>query len=155
MSNTRKSGQASATEVLMIFLITAAMLLLALQIPKIINDMWTLVSLASAEAVARNLAGLITISHAAAESVTIDYAGEDKNVLYDIEVEGRLVKVNAMQISHSILLESSEPEKKSFSFSMGTAKIAVDVDASLSGLNVFRINKNRIEGHDICTMGAG
>lgn len=131
-------GQASATEILMTILLSAAIIALILQVPKIMRDFADLIVFASAEGTARGLAGMITISGAAPDSINIYYTVEDEAVNYDIEIKNRLVHITGIRSGSSNIQIKGGPEAK------GWAKIAVsDISDFWGNVGYFVINKTR------------
>jgi len=138
-------GAGEWAEVLVTVLLAASILFLVFQIPEMVGNIASLISLASAEATARDLGGLITISGSAQDSITITYEGADESLFYDIEIKDRLVHIT------NIRKESGEPIGMIFGSTMktGWGKTAVDGISEEFGLvNIFTIEKTRVVEED-------
>lgn len=134
-----KKGQAILTETLLIIFLSAAIVVAALQIPRIIKDFIDLMTLASAEATARDLAGLITVSGAATDSATIKYEGEDYDIFYDVRIEDRIVYVTGVRKEGELIMETEYSP-----LTTGWGKIAVgDISRIFIDTRVFNAEKIR------------
>jgi len=120
-------GQAAVTEVLLTVFIMAALAVSFMLLPKTIQEMIKMLSLASAEVVARDLAGLISVSGTAPGRIYINY-DPPGDVRYDVWIEGRVVNVKA----------GEKPE-------VGSAKIWVEFDATLEDVTRFNLTKSEVD----------
>jgi hypothetical protein len=105
VTKTSKKGQGSLIETFLILFMSVGIVVAGFQLPRIIDSFVELMTLASAEATARNLAGMITVSGAAADSAIITYTGPDEDISYDIRIENRYVFVTAVRENGEIILE--------------------------------------------------
>ncbi len=144
-----RKGDSSLMEILVTVLFAVGILFVAFQIPAIINQMFSLFAVASADATARDLGGLISISGAAIESAEIKYAGADENVVYDVDVENKLVKVTALDI------DTLEPLSITTSILNGYSKIPFEVHSHVDSARFFSIEKSLNEAEAEYKMGAG
>ena len=113
-------------------------MLLALKIPDLIGDVVTMLSLQSAEKVARDLGGMITVSGAATDSMTIYYQAESEDVSYDIEIKDRMVHIKGITGGEGGTIMSGT------TVSTGWGKIGVgQISEDLGYVNTFLIKKTR------------
>jgi hypothetical protein len=141
-------GATEWMEVLTIICVSALVVMLAFMVPKMIEDMASLFALGSAEAVARDLAGLITISGAAFDDASISYVGADERIAYDVNITARLVSVQAFRVTGGAGARVLEPIGGIEAMEHGYGKIPFDVEASVKGENDFDITKSA-PGYDI------
>ena len=88
-------GAAEITEVLSLIAIGASLIFFFVVImPKFITTMFNMMAVNSADAVARNLAGFITISGAATDRITINYATQS---LYTVSIIDRISYVQLLE----------------------------------------------------------
>lgn len=129
-------GQSEVIEIL-VFIAFAFVfvLLLAVILPKYLSDINKLFSLISADVVAKDLSGLITVSGVAANKITIYYSPSDV-VTYNVDIKDRIVNVELLE-SKDKVKEKSSPEKT-----------AVDPQLQESNVNSFTIMKS-IENNQI------
>lgn len=124
-------GQASIVSIvgivaiIVIFVSVAATIFL----PGMIADMYAEIALVSAEVVARDLAGFITISGAATDSITIYYIPSEQHK-YDVAIGNRIVDVKLLTVEYGMKGQA-------------IAKTAVDPAASRENVNSFTIKKWR------------
>lgn len=139
LDKTSRKGQGSLMETLLIIFLSVAIVAVAFQIPRIIDSFVDLMTLASAEATARDLAGMITVSGAATDDAVIKYKGTDADISYDVKIEERFVYVTGVRKDGELIMESGQPTGTT-----GVAKTAVgDIHRTLVERNVFNIKKNR------------
>jgi hypothetical protein len=106
-------------------------------LPDMIADLMAFLSTFSAEVVSRNVAGLITISAAAPDEITIDYSPSN-DFYYDVDINNRVVHVKLLTEKFMMKGES-------------TIKAGIDSTCSqgppcqFSNVNYFRIEKNLVE----------
>lgn len=133
-----KTGTAEM-EVLMTVVIAAIILMILPKIPEMVSEIASLIAVASAEATARDLGGLITTSGAAIEDATITYMGADEQIVYDVTIEDGIITVKA--------LDADTLEPLSFAPAMlyGSSKIPFDVSANIRATNTFTIDKSLYE----------
>jgi hypothetical protein len=141
-----KKGQSGWIEILMTILMAAAIVTVAFQIPRMMQDFADLITLASAEATARSLAGLITVSGAAPDSITIIYESEGEDAFYDVKIEDRIVYITGLTTG------GDAPERvKTLEgpLTEGWAKIAVGyLNKDFKSVRVFTIEKERLVAGD-------
>jgi hypothetical protein len=136
LSNKRGTAE---IEILTTVVIAAIALMILPIIPEMVSEIASLVAVASAEATARDLGGLITISGAAIEDVTMTYMGADAQIVYDVTIENGIITVKA--------LDADKLEPLSFAPAMlyGYSKIPFDVSANIRATNIFTIDKSLYE----------
>lgn len=137
-----RKGQGGWAEVLMTVFIAAAVTSVAFQIPRMVQDFASLLAVASAEGTARDLAGLITISGASTDSIKIVYENEGEEIIYDVYIEDRVVKITSLRYEGDPVEKVTTLETPIIK---GWAKIAVgELSEYLVGVKVFTIEKERI-----------
>ncbi len=122
-------GQAQVTEILTTLGIAVLTVSLIFIVPKLLNDFIKMMILAKAEIVARDIAGLITVSGAAPEEIIIHYETPSEDITYNVDIDGRVVNVE-------MLGEEKIIEKSS-------SRSGVDPDTSLKDAKTFTILKIR------------
>lgn len=133
-------GQGEWSEVLLTMVFAAGMILVAAQIPKILQDTVALLTLASAEATARDLGGAITASGAATDSAYVRYESEIASIVYDISIAGREVSITDMRT-----IDDAHISKIGSTTRTGLAKTAVDAECDFTSVRIFGIEKSRDE----------
>jgi hypothetical protein len=118
--------------------LAAGMILVAAQIPKILQDTVALLALASAEATARDLGGIITVSGAATDAAYVRYESEIPSMVYDVSIAGREVSITDMRSA-----DEGYVARVSSSVKTGLAKTAVDAEGSFTGVRIFGVEKSR------------
>jgi len=149
-------GQAEWNEVMTLIFVAVAILMIALAVPQIIDNMTSLFALASAEAVARDLSGLVTVSGAAIEKATISYEGVDSNIVYRVDIGNRLVAVDAFRVANRAGVRTMERVGGSTALEHGVSRIPFQVSATISGSNTFTITKSVLpdgSNYDIQVIG--
>ena len=151
-------GQGEWSEVLMTVLLAACILFLLFKIPEIVGDIVTMLSLASGEATARDLGGLITISGSAQDSMTITYEGADESIFYDVEIKDRIVYITNIRRESGEAIDIMKGTLGA-TVKTGWGKTAVDgISEEFELVNIFTIKKNRIveedETHDAYDVSA-
>lgn len=138
----RKGAGNPMMEVLLIIVAAGIGLIIITLVPGMLRDMFSLLSLASAETTARDLGGLITISAAAMEDVKIQYTGANEKIVYDVMIKDKIIEVRAFDA------DTLEPLDMATSMIYGYSKIPFDITTSISATNVFTIDKllNEDEG---------
>ena len=131
-------GQGEWSEVLLTVVLSVCIVILAFQVPRIMMDVATLLTIASAEGTARDLAGLITISGAAQDMATITYEGENPTVSYDITIRNRMVTITGLK------KDSEEIKNFELPIKTGWGKIAIDPSGDFRNATTFTIKKNRL-----------
>lgn len=135
-------GQGGWAEILMTVFIAAAVTSVAFQIPRMVQDFAALLAVASAEGTARDLAGLITISGASTDSIKIVYENEGEDLVYDVYIEDRVVKITALRHEGDPIEKVTTLETPIIK---GWAKIAVgELSKYFVNVRVFTIEKSRI-----------
>jgi hypothetical protein len=122
----------------MTMVFAAGMILVAAQIPRILEDTLGLLVLSSAEATARDLGGMITVSGVGTDSTYVRYESEASGMVYDVSLAGRYVNINDMRA-----LDESSVSRISSSTTNGLAKIAVDAAGSFTSVRIFGVEKTR------------
>ncbi len=136
--NLNSKGQGEMTDVLMTVILSICVLAVAFKVPEIIDDMSSLLTLSSAERTALDLGGLITISGAAQDRITIYYENEDETISYDITIDDRMIDIKNIRVNGEISISSETTIAK------GWAKIGYgDVSLSLEDVRNFIIEKDR------------
>jgi hypothetical protein len=136
-----RKGALEWMEVMTLIFVSVAILVIALMVPTIIEQMTGLFALGSAEAVARDLGGLITISGAAFERAAISYAGADSKIVYTVEIKDRLVGVEAFQSATGAGARELKRIGNIAALNQGYSRIPFDVVAEIKGKNTFSITK--------------
>jgi hypothetical protein len=113
-------------------------MILAFQVPNIMTDIATLLTIASAEGTARDLAGLITISGAAQDMATIIYEGETPTVSYDITIKDRMVTITGIRKDSEQVMKANTPIKT------GWGKLAIDPFGEFTDVRIFTVKKTRL-----------
>lgn len=67
------------------------------QVPKIFHELFTLLALQNPKNVAKDLAGLISISAAATGNITILYNTSMFNIKYDVQLADRIINVTMIR----------------------------------------------------------
>jgi hypothetical protein len=121
-------GQAEVMEPL-VFVLFAVLFIgfLVIVLPNLLGNMYKLFSLTSAEVVAKEIAGFISVSGVAPHKITIYYS--PGTLIYDVGVDDRLVRVNLLNKDNSVK-EKSVAEKT-----------AVDPFLDEKSVNYFTIMK--------------
>jgi len=133
-----RKGQGEWSEILMTMVFAAGMILVAAQIPRILEDTLGLLVLSSAEATARDIGGMITISGVGTDSTYVRYESRAPNMVYDVSLAGRYVSITDMRMS-----DDSRINKMGSSVTNGLAKIAVDAAGSFTSVRIFGVGKTR------------
>jgi len=142
----KRKGAGEVGEVLTAVVLAAALIFMAYQIPKMIQDIAALLTVASAEATARDLAGLITISGAAQDKATIIYEGASTQIFYDITIKDRMVNIG--DIRKGIGATGEKIKSAESPIRTGWGKTAVDPSGEFEGVRVFTIEKSRSDSCD-------
>ena len=133
-----RKGAGTWAEILMTVCLAVCIILVGFQITRIAGDMLKLFMLASAEAVARDLGGLITISGAGQGTVSIIYEAGDPSVTYNMEIKNRAVDIKGIVTQFGIELTSPTP------MTTGYSKIGVDdPSGQFEEVRIFTIKKVR------------
>ena len=127
-----KGFEAITTGTIGIVLIIGTTSFLLISIPKMVEEIVEEISYASAAAVAKDLAGFITVSAAAPYKVDITFKPSEK-FNYKGKIKNRFV---TMEISYSGIEMIKEKLK-------GNERIAVDPTTSFQNVNTFIISKER------------
>lgn len=138
-------GAGEWSEVLLVVLLCACIMVVALQIPEMVGDVVALLTLESAEKTARDLGGLLTISGAATDSITIEYNTESGSVYYDISISDRYVHITDISTDAygGVNGLSATMEK-------GWSKIGVgDITKELNNDNYITVTKQRSVNEEI------
>lgn len=139
-----RKGQADWMEIFMTILLACCLVIVALKIPDIMKDIATLLTIASGEATARDLGGLITISGAAQDAITITYEGADESIFYDVELKDRMVHITNIRTEYGEIIRGEESPIKT-----GWGKIGVDdPKGEFENVRVFTIEKTRVVTED-------
>jgi len=142
-------GQGEWSEVMLTMVFAAGMILVAAQIPNILKDTVALLALASAEATARDLGGVITTSAAATDSASIRYESEIISIVYDVSIADRVVSITDMRTA-----DEGYVARVSSSVKTGLAKIAVNASGSFTSVRIFGVDKTRqaekCDGKSVC-----
>jgi hypothetical protein len=129
-------GQSEVIEILVFIAFAFVFVfLLAVILPKYLYDINKLFSLISADVVAKDLSGLITVSGVVTNKITIYYSPSGV-VTYNVGIKDRIVNVELLE-SKDKVKEKSSPEKT-----------AVDPQLQESNVNSFTIMKS-IENNQI------
>jgi len=151
-------AQGEWSDILVTVLLAACILFLLFKIPEIVGNIVTMLSLASGEVTACDLGGLITISGAAQDSITITYEGADESIFYDVEIKDRIVHIKGIRKESG---EELSMQKSAFgsTFKTGWGKTAVDdISEEFEFVNIFTIKKDRVfeeDGtHDVYDVSA-
>lgn len=96
MGSIGRKGAGEWSEVLLTVLLCACIMVVVLKIPEIVSGILTTFSVASGEKLARDLGGLVTVSGAAQDSISIYYESEAQHVSYDVEISNRMVHVTGI-----------------------------------------------------------
>lgn len=83
----------TTTEVILLIAMIAITLSAIIAIPGWVDDAFRLFALSSAEVVARDLAGIVSISGASPDQITIRYDVEFKGISYNVELKDRMITV--------------------------------------------------------------
>jgi len=135
-------GQAEVTEVVKFVGLTLLFVLfIGLILPKLLYDMYKMFSLISAEVVAKEIAGLVSVSGVAPHQITIYYS-PSSSVTYDVKVGDRLVRVDLLNKDKTVKEESV------------AEKTAVDPFLDASSVNYFTIMKYFRDGEDLYKITA-
>ncbi len=135
-----KKGDSSLIEILMTILIALGTLLVAFQIPKLVNEVMSLIAVASGEATARDLGGLIAISGAVVEDTTITYTSENNEIVYDVTIEDKVVEVDTFKLTKDGKFEPLKGLAPAILY--GYSKIPFNVSVSIKKTNTFTIDKS-------------
>jgi len=130
-----RKGVWSSIEVLMIVLLMVVGVMVIVQVQTVAKDLSSFITHASAESVARDVGGLMSISAAAIDEISIDFRSPNKNVVYDIEVEDKVVKVTARD-SETLKELNLDP-----TVLHGYSKIPFDVSIDFKAKSRFLIQK--------------
>ena len=140
--NCRK-GQAEWAEVVTLIFVAVAILMIALALPAMIDNITSLFALGSSEAVARDLAGLVTVSGAALEKATITYAGADSTIVYKVDIANKVVTVDAFRVTESGAgVRTLERVGGSTALGHGVSRIPFNIAAAIDDSNTFTITKS-------------
>ena len=129
-----KSGQESPINVVgVLALIALAVIFTIVALPHLIKNIFELTSLSSAEVVARDIAGLVTISAAAPNRITLQYRMPAEHE-YDVDIEDRFVKVKLENVRYGMRGEAQ-------------AKTAIDnIEYHGDNINYIEIEKTFVRG---------
>lgn len=132
----RKKGQETFATVFGTVLIAAIVVFFFFYIyPLFFGDLFKSIALSSAEIVARDIAGFISVSAAAPNEIKITYNPSESNK-YNTVIGDRLVQV-------TLAIENAKINEKS------TAKVAIgDIAEKFDIVNSFEIRKNVITSID-------
>jgi len=130
-----RKGTWSSIEVLMVVLLLVVGAMIIAQTQTIATDMSSFISHASAESVARDVGGLISISAAAVDEISIDFRSPNKKVVYDIEIEDKVVKTTSRD-SQDLEELTLDPTIRH-----GYSKIPFDFTLNLEATSEFSIQK--------------
>ena len=122
-------GQAEATEVFMLVSLAILMVVMILLIWPLSQSISKVITTASAELVAKDLAGLTTISAAAPGNISISYEVEAGSINFNVDMKDRVVNVNMLDGGKAVQTSSS--------------KIAIDIESHLLATKYFMIEKTR------------
>jgi hypothetical protein len=114
-------AQAAITEILLTFFIMAIMALLIVWLPKIIQTTLRMLALASAEVVARDLAGLLSVSGSAPGGIEVEHDPPGE-MSYDLEIVHQEVRVRLGK-------------------EVGTAETWLNLTLALEGVSSFKVTK--------------
>jgi len=131
----RKKGMETAATVLgAVFIAAAAAFFFYYIFPLFFGDLFKSIALASAEIVARDIAGFISVSGVAPNEIKITYNPSETNK-YNVEIKERIVKVFRETEN---LPKEVEPVKE-----IAIAKSAVgNINENFNFVNFFEIRKN-------------
>ncbi|HKZ45432.1 MAG TPA: hypothetical protein VJ343_01885 [archaeon] len=124
-------GDATINTIGLVVITVATLTLFFTVLPSIVDLIWKEVSLSSPTVVAKELAGLISISGAAPDSIKISYY--PSNYHYDLDIENRVVVVAMSEEEGGKLLERVP----------GIATVPIDPTNSFGSVNSFFISKSQ------------
>lgn len=104
-----RKGFGATSEVIVVMGSIIIAVLLLLLVPKYLTDLMELMTLASAQAVSKDLAGLACISMAAPSNVSINYHGESEMIYYELSERSGVTTVNMVNKKGDVLETVSEP----------------------------------------------
>jgi len=132
----RKKGQETVVTVAGTVFVAAIVVFFFFYIfPLFFGDLFKSIALSSAEIVARDIAGFISVSAAAPNEIKITYNPSESNK-YNTVIGDRLVQV-------TLAIENAKINEKS------TAKVAIgDIDEKFNLVNSFEVRKNVITSVD-------
>lgn len=85
--------------------ISMIFILIMARIPSIFKEFFSVLSLSTSDVVAHDLAGLISMSAAAPDDITIEYHGRVKQINYTVELKDRNITVE--------MIIDGEPQERS------------------------------------------
>lgn len=133
-------GQSEVTEaVFTIAMIAATFYIIIYILPLLTSDVANMLSLASAEVVARDIGGLTTISSAAPGSITITYQPLIEDSSYNVKMKDRIVEIEMMRGEKKCTTNICE----------GQAVTLVDTTEDFNEVNTFTITKSRETGYNV------
>ncbi|MCX6820870.1 MAG: hypothetical protein NT016_02890 [Candidatus Aenigmarchaeota archaeon] len=145
----RNKGQAEWMEVFMLICVAAIICIIIFALPEMMSSMASLFALGSAEAVSRDVAGLVTISGAAFEDAAITYKGVSESLVYNVQIKDKLVIIDTIQLSSGAGARGGATQSSSgagvvssTAFKHGVSRIPFDVSAEISAKNAFTITKS-------------
>lgn len=145
----RNKGQSEWMEVFMLICVAVAICIIIFALPEMMSNMASLFALGSAEAVSRDIAGLVTISGAAFEDASITYKGAAESLVYNVLIEDKLVSVDTIQLSSGAGASGGASQSSSgagavssTAFTHGVSRIPFDVSAAITAKNAFTITKS-------------
>ena len=148
----RNKGQLEWMEVFTLICVAAAICIIIFALPGMVSSMASLFALGSAEAVSRDVAGLVTISGAAFENATINYKGASESLVYNVLIKDKLVVVDTIRLSSGAGAGGSATQPSSgggvvssTAFTHGISRIPFDVSAAIAAKNAFTIMKSLFE----------
>ena len=134
----RSKGNGELVEILMTVTLSVCLVTVAFKAPQIMGEMADMITLSSAERTALDLGGLITISGAAQDKITIYYENEEETISYDIEIEDRMLNIKNIRVYGETVVSSETTVSK------GWAKIGYgDVTLNLIDVRDFVIEKDK------------
>lgn len=128
-------GQAEITEIIIILALAAFTIALIPILLNLIQDFFKIFALASPEIVSRDLAGLMTISAAAPNNITLYYKIYAEGISYDFDSHDRKVNVKLLDEDQKMIKEAS-------------SIIPIDITSSLENVKEFKIIKTRESGRN-------
>lgn len=131
-------GSTKTSEVLLYVLMTLVILGMSLNFTKFTEDVHNIYFTTSSEIIARDLAGLISISGSAPDRITIDYVTSSEKYKYNVKVNDTFVEVSAVD---------ENGQTKGFPSQIAHAIKSME-SKSFNEKRVFRITKTRENGEN-------
>jgi len=145
----KNKGQSEWMEIFMLVCVAAVICIIIFALPGMMSSMASLFALGSAEAVSRDVAGLVTISGAAFEDATITYKGASEALVYNVLIKDKLVSIDTIQLSSGAGVGAGATQSSSgagvvssTAFKHGVSRIPFDVSADIIAKNAFTITKS-------------